>query len=189
MKKKTFSWMAIMMMVFVYLGFAACGGSNDDEDNTTEIIDKNGESGDGGSSGDTPTKDVLSPGIYFCIDATDMHQQCSDAEKLGDYRGIASIINEYGKSGWDTSAWKVAKGDMIGVMYVYASLQYPTGSGALVVSKQTYHTTTVYYYVDENEDSQMMPWSQFKDSNITYSNGQFTYQNFMGKTIYYKKVK
>lgn len=178
--------MTIMLMVFVCGGFAACGGSDDDEDNTTEIIDNNGDSGD---SGETPTKDVLSPGIYFCIDATDMHQQCSDAEKLGDYRGITNIINKYGRSGWDTSAWKVAKGDMIGVMYVYASLQYPTGSGALVVSRQTYHTTTVYYYVDENEDSQMMPWSQFKDSNITYSNGQFTYQNFMGKTIYYKKVK
>ena len=185
MKKKTFSWMTIMMMVFVCLGFTACGGSDDDEDNTTEIIDNNGDSRDSGAS---PTKDVLTPGIYFCIDATDIHQQCSDAEELGNYRGITNIINEYGRSG-NTSAWKVAKGDMIGVMSVYASLQYPTGSGALVVSKQTYHTTTVYYYVDENEDSQMMPWSQFKDYNITYSNGQFTYQNFMGKTLYYKKVK
>lgn len=31
MKKKTFSWMAIMMMVFVCVGFAACGGGSDEE--------------------------------------------------------------------------------------------------------------------------------------------------------------
>lgn len=184
MKKKIINWLTTMLMAFVCVGFVACGGDDEEEANTTEIIDNNGD------EGEISTKDELTPGIYFCIDATDMHQQCSDAEKLGDYRGIASVINEYGRSGWDTSAWKVTKGDMIGVMYVYASLQYPTGSGVLVVSKQTYHTTTVYYYVDENEDCQMMPWSQFKGTNITYSNGQFAYAGFNGnKTVYYKRVK
>lgn len=187
MKKIITSWTTIILMAVLCVGIAACGGSDDDENNTTEIIDNNGDSRDSGAS---PTKDVLSPGIYFCIDATDIHQQCSDAEELGNYRGITNIINEYGRSGWDNSAWKVAKGDMIGVMSVYASLQYPTGSGVLVVSKQTYHTTTVYYYVDENEDCQMMPWSQFKGTNTTYSNGQFTYSGYNGnETVYYKRVK
>lgn len=32
MKKNIFSWMTIMLMAFVCVGFAACGGSDDDDD-------------------------------------------------------------------------------------------------------------------------------------------------------------
>lgn len=183
MKKNLFSWMTILMMAIVCDGLTACGG--DDDDNSFEVTDNEEK-----DSGGLVAKDVLKPGIYFCLEATDIDQMCSDAITLGYYNGIAKIIEEYGSSGWDRSALKVEKGDMVGVMTVFASLRYPTDTGLFVVSIRTYYTTTVFYYVDENEDCFMEPWKESPGSRFTYSNGQFVFQGFNGnETVYYKRVK
>lgn len=185
MKKNVFSWMTVMLMAFVCVGITACGGDDDDEAPNPE------ENSD--SKGRTPVeKDVLTPGIYFCLEATDMHVQCTDAVSLGNYNKVSQIIKNYGYC--NNSAWKVEKGDMIGVMDVYGSLKYPTDNGIVVVSTQTYHTTKVYYYVYEDENCELFPWEDFKGNNKTYENGMFVQRNTyfslsQNGTVYYKKVK
>ena len=187
--KKSFYYMSLLLgLVLGMTMFTACGGGDDDDEDDAPNSGINGKS----SGKESVAKDVLTPGIYFCLEATNMHVQCTDAIALGDNKKVADIINNYGYC--DNSAWKVVKGDMIGVMGVYGSLKRPTGNGTVVISTQTYNTTTVYYYIYEDEDCNMFPWEEFKGNNTTYENGMFVQRNTFftlsqNGTIYYKKVK
>ena len=183
MEQKSILWsiLTVMMIAMISVSFVACGGDDDDDVNEPRTSDN--------EKGNESSTDVLIPGIYFGIDASDIHQQCSDAVTMGNTKGIEKIINENGKSGWDICALKVVEGDLLDFMYVYASLKKPSNNMTICCEKY-YFSTKVYYYVDEGENlvNGLHPWEP--SSTFQYIDGQFVQTNFLGKdAVYYVKVK
>ena len=186
MKKNTFGWMTIAWMVFVCVGFTACGG--DDGEGSSSI-----PSGPQPSIDDNTTF-TIPQGTYYATDANVIKDRVDECINAGDFAAAKELVNS-NNDGWGAgnAAIEVVKGDKVAWISVYSSLKAP-GLDAILVETKTYaypnNSFTAYFYLYEQGYEYDNLWSDAATIGFSYSNGVIThYYMPKSKNVTYIKVK